>query len=331
MAGTLLVAVDGGQTSTKAIVAAPDGTVRGRGRGGPSDHFHIAGGVEKNRIAIHGAIGSALAAAGAAPADVAAVALGLTGAPTGGNQNPVVHDIVRELLQPCEIVVTPDYVTNLAGASGGAGGVVLIAGGGSIGYGLTDDGREAIAGGFGFLLGDEGSAFNIGLRAINAASRASDRRDDPTALQEIVLEHFAIGTMRQITRIVYHAEFSRERISHLAPKVAQAALDGDATAGAIVANAGRELARTGLGVIRQLYRPGDAPTVYLTGGVFSAGEIVLTPFREALREGWPEAEPRSPRFPPVVGALILAARAAGLTVDEAWLGTVAATLAEGTA
>src|SRR4051812_42434612 len=155
MAGSLLVAVDGGQTSTKALVATPEGRVLARGRGGPSDHFHIEGGVEKNRIAIHGAIGAALAAAGKGPVDVGSVALGLTGAPARGSQNPVVQEIVRELLDPAEIVVVPDYVTNLAGASGGEPGVVLIAGGGAIGFGVTEDGREAIAGGFGFLLGDE--------------------------------------------------------------------------------------------------------------------------------------------------------------------------------
>jgi N-acetylglucosamine kinase-like BadF-type ATPase len=331
MAGRLLVGVDGGQTSTKAIVATPDGAVLGRGQGGPSDHFHSAGGVAKNRAAIHGAIGAALSAAGATPAEIGAVALGLTGSPPGGDQNPIVHEIVRELAQPRSIVVTPDYVSNLAGASGGKSGVVLIAGGGSIGYGITDDGREAVAGGFGYLLGDEGSAFNIGLRAINAASRASDRRGDATALEAIVLEHFGIDAMRTITQIVYRADFSRDRISHLAPKVVQAAHAGDAAAREILRDAGRELARIGLGVIRQLYRPGEAPTVYLTGGVFGAGEIVQAPFREALREGWPPARPESPRFPPVVGALILAARAGGVTVEETWLATVEITLAEAAA
>ena len=72
-------------------------------------------------------------------------------------------------------------MTNLAGASGGDPGVVLIAGGGSIGFGVTADGREALAGGFGYLLGDEGSAFDIGLRAIAAACRAEDRRGEPTS------------------------------------------------------------------------------------------------------------------------------------------------------
>lgn len=322
----VLVAVDGGQTATKGLVARVDGTVLATGRGGPSDHFHGEGGVEKNRRAIHGAIQSALAAAGVDAAAVVAVGIGHTGAPTGGDQNPVIHAIVREIAQPKEIVVVPDYVSNLTGASAGEPGVVLIAGGGSIGYGVTADGREAIAGGFGYLLGDEGSAFKIGLRAISAACFASDLRGEPTALEAIVCEHFGISRMREIPRVVYRAGFSREQISLLAPKVADAARSGDAQAREILADAGRSLALTATGVLRQLYEPGESVAVYMTGGVFKAGDLLLDPFRSALASGWPGAEPREPRFPPVVGALILAARAIGRPTDEAWLDRVSATL-----
>lgn len=327
-APNVLVAVDGGQTATKALVATREGKVLGAGRGGPSDHFHIEGGFEKNRLAIHGAIVAALEAAGTDAHQVVAAGLGLTGAPTGGAQNPLIEGIAREIIDPLKITITPDYVTNLTGASGGKPGVVLIAGGGAIGYGVTADGRTALAGGYGFLLGDEGSAFKIGLGAISAAARAHDRRADPTALQAIVEAHFEIGNIRSIPRVVYAAGFSRDRIALLAPKVTRAAESGDAAAIQILDEAGRELALTGLGVIRQLYEPGDPVDVYLTGGVFTAGEPLLRPFRDALRAGWPTAEPRSPRFPPMVGGLILAAQSLGIVVDEPWLREVEASLAE---
>jgi N-acetylglucosamine kinase-like BadF-type ATPase len=230
------------------------------------------------------------------------------------------------MLAPQHITVTPDYVTNLAGASGGEPGVVLIAGGGAIGYGVTSDGREALAGGYGYLLGDEGSAFDIGLRAIAAAARAEDRRGDPTALRAIVEEHFEIPTIRQIPRVVYEAGFSRERISLLSPKVVDAARIGDISALKILNVAGEELAQTALGVIRQLFELGSAVDVFLTGGVFAAGEALLDSFQAALRRGWPTATPREPRFPPVVGGLILAARSLGQPTNGTWLKTVESTL-----
>lgn len=325
----LLVAVDGGQTATKALVAALDGEVVGAGRGGPSDHFHGPGGVEKNRRAIHDAVNSALTNAGADPTEVISIGLGLTGAPSGGDQGTIVEEIVREIVPAATITIVPDYITNLAGAAGGETGVVLIAGGGSIGYGVTADGHEALAGGFGYLLGDEGSAFAIGLAAIAAACRAEDRRGEPTSLRVAVLAHFGIAAMRTIPRVVYQAGFPRERIALLAPAVAAAAQQGDPAARRIMATAGAELASIALGVIRQLFRPGDAVAVYLTGGVFAAGEPLLGPFRGALHEGWPASEARLPRFPPAVGGVVLAARAIGQPTDAAWLDRIGATLCGG--
>ena len=323
---SLLVAVDGGQTATKALVARMDGSVLALGRGGPSDHFHGPDGVEKNRRAIQESITSALSAAGAEAREVAAIGLGLTGAPPQGEQGPIVEQIVREVLPDATVTVVPDYITNLAGASAGNPGVVLIAGGGAIAYGITADGREALAGGFGYLLGDDGSAFDIGLQAIAAACRAEDRRGEPTSLRVAVLEHFSIPTMRTIPRIVYRTGFSRERISLLAPLVSAAAQQGDFAANRIVAQAGKELATTTLGVIRQLYQPGDRIAVYLTGGVFAAGETLLRPYRTALLEGWPGAELQQSLFPPVIGGLILASRSKGVPTNARWIETVRATL-----
>ncbi len=325
-ADRLLLAIDGGQTATKSLIARIDGTVLGSGRGGPSDHFHIEGGVEKNRRAIVGAIDDVLIATGSDAAQVVAVGVGHTGAPTGTRTPEVVVEIVRERLSPQEITVVPDYVTNLAGASGGMPGVVLIAGGGSIGYGVTAQGNEAIAGGYGFLIGDEGSAFHIGLRAIAAACHGDDLRAQPTTLQEVVRDHFEVERVRELPRIIYAAGFSRERISLLAPKVVQTAEAGDVAATEILQNAGEELARIALGVVRQLFEPGTPVAIYKTGGVFKAGELVLEPFRNRLRHEWPEAEPREPRFPPAIGALILAAQSVGIVVDDAWLDKVATTL-----
>jgi N-acetylglucosamine kinase-like BadF-type ATPase len=322
----LLLAIDGGQTSTKALLARIDGTILGSGLGGPSDHFHIEGGVEKNRRAIVGAIDSVLAATGAAPDQIIAIAFGLTGAPAGSRAHELVKEIVGERLTPGQITVVPDMVSNLAGASGGEPGVVLIAGGGSIGYGITTDGTTAVAGGYGYLLGDEGSAFDIGLRAIAAATRAADLRAQPTELQAVVKEHFEIDRERDLPWVVYRAGFSRERISLLAPKVAAAAQAGDTAAIDILRTAGEELALTALGVMRQLFAPGTPISVYLTGGVFKAGELLVGPLRARLQTDWPKAEPRMPRFPPAVGALILAAQSVEIPVDAPWLDRIAATL-----
>jgi N-acetylglucosamine kinase-like BadF-type ATPase len=328
----LLLAIDGGQTATKAMVAGVDGTVLGSGIGGPTVHYLAEGGTEKNRGSVQGAIRAALEAGeagGVDPGQVAAVGMGSTGVDPQGEEVALIHEIIREVLPVEQVQVVTDTYTNLMGASGGEPGIVVIAGGGAIGYGLAADGRTAISNGFGYWLGDEGSAFWIGMRAIDLACRASDRRDEPTALEGIVLEHFGLAEMRRLPRIVYRAGFERERIAFLAPKVAEAAQQGDAAARSIYQQAARELALTAAGVLRQLYEPGAPGVVYPTGGVFSEVELVRRPFEERLAELWPAAEVRSPRFPPVVGGLIVAARLIGVHTDAMWLGRVEASLRPG--
>jgi len=321
-----LLAIDAGQTATKAMVASVDGTVLGAGKGGPAIHYLSEGGLDKNRISVKGAIRAALADGGVDPKAVISVGLGGTGVDPQGEEVAAIQEIVREIVSPQSIQVVSDTYTNLMGASGGEPGVVVIAGGGAIGYGITVDVRTAVSNGFGYLLGDEGSAFWIGMQAIELACRASDLRDDPTALEQTVREHFGIERLRLLPRIVYWAGFSREQISYLAPKVADVARQGDEAGRSIFILAANELALTAAGILRQLYQPGDVAAVYPTGGVFSEKELVRIAFETELASLWPTASVRDPRFPPVVGGLIVAARAIDIPIDEVWLRAVEASL-----
>ncbi len=321
----LVLAVDGGQTSTKAILARRDGTVLARGTGSPCDHLHGPNGIERNRAAIHSAATAALAAANQEPSAIVAVGLGLTSAAREHASQEIFRGIVRELCEPEAIWIDADFVSNLYGATGGAPGIVVIAGGGSIGYGVDADGREAVCAGLGYLMGDEGSAWFIGLQAIQAAAKANDLRGEPTALLPFVLSHYGLRTVRDIIRIIYDASFTRDQISAIAPDVVRIAAD-DAVARQIVTTAGDKLAEIALGTIRQLHAPGAAVEVYPTGGVCAAGPLVMEPFASRLADAWPSATVRAPRFPPVVGALLQALRALGDEATPEVLARVEATL-----
>jgi N-acetylglucosamine kinase-like BadF-type ATPase len=323
---THLIAVDGGQTSTKALVATRDGAVLGYGVGGPCDRFDAPSGEERNRTALTGAIRAAYAAAELPLGRVAAVGVGLTGFHTSGPELSLIETIVRAVVTPDAFRAVGDYVSNLLGASGGQPGVAIVAGGGSIAYGATSADREALAGGAGYLLADEGSAYDIGRQALRAAMRASDGRDEATALLDAVPAAYGLASVRDLPGLVYRADFTRDRIATLAPIVTRAAQAGDTVARRILAGAGAELARTTLACIRQLFAPGDTVAVYPTGGVFAAGTLLTEPFRVTLHAGWPGATIRPAAFPPVVGALIVAGRAAGCAMDAAWLARVGATL-----
>ena len=323
---TLLAGIDGGQTSTKAVIAAADGTVLASGTGPACDHLNIPGGLERNRLAIHGALQSAAAAAGISPSDLAAIGLGLTSAQRELDPGPRIREIVREIAEPATVWVDTDFVSNLAGASGGQPGIVVIAGGGSIGYGIDRDGREAIAGGLGYLMGDQGSGWFLGIEALQAAARASDRRGPETALVSIVLDHFQLREIRQILRVIYRADFERAEVASLAPAVLDAAREGDGVAGDIVARGVDGLVGIALGVARQLHHAGTPIEIYPTGGIFAAHDLILDPFARKLTELWAPSTVLQPRFSPAAGALIRAAIDHGATVDAAFLDRIEATL-----
>ena len=303
----VLLGVDGGQTATRALVAQIDGPILGHGRGGPVRHL-FSGVSEDTGVALQEAIGLAFVEAGIEPDEVAAAVCGVSGVQRESPEAEKVAAMVGELVRPRQIEILPDFVAALAGASGGGAGVVVVAGGGSVAYGRTEDGREAQAGGWGYLLGDEGSAYDIGRRAVGAAIRAIDGRCPATALEKTVKRAFDLTNLQEIKAIVYRPDFSRDRLAALAALVAQAAEAGDGAARQIMVAAGEELAQLALAVVRRLFEPGEALTVYPAGGVFEAGKVVEGPFGEALNTAWPTSRVRQPQHPPVVGALILARR-----------------------
>lgn len=310
MTRDLILAIDGGQTSTKALLARRDGTILAAGHGPACDHIHGPGGRETNRRAIHAAAHDALANASRESGDIVSIGMGLTSAAREHNAQGIFEDIARELCDPETIWVDADYVSNLFGASAGAPGVVVIAGGGSVGYGVDGQGREALAGGLGYLMGDDGSAWYIGLQAIIAATHANDGRGAPTALLPFVREHYGLTSVREIIRVIYADGFTRDQVSSIAPEVVRIA-ETDVVARRIVTSAGEKLAAIVLAVVRRLHEPGEAVGIYPTGGVFAAGPLVTGPFETRIVDEWPAAVIRQPRFAPVVGALIQALRTLG--------------------
>lgn len=306
---TLVVAVDGGQTSTLAIVATPGGRILGAGLAGPSNHVHQPGGLARLESALRQSIGGALQTAGCTADQVTYVCLGMTGAVKEA------VPIAAQILPAARIQVYYDMVTALAGASIAQPGVVVIGGTGSIAYGRLDDGRDARAGGWGYLIGDEGSAYSIGRAALQAASQAVDRRGAATLLTQSVPAYFKLTTIQEVRDIVYTSAVSRPQIAGLAAIVTKAAQEGDTVALGLLTQAGRDLAETAVAVMRQLNTLEVGMNVFTTGGVFKAGALVLAPFRDTLLARSGESSVNEAAFSPIVGALLLALRAAGSAFD----------------
>ena len=235
-------------------------------------------------------------------------------------------------------------------------GLTVDAGTGSIARGWARDGREAGAGGWGATLGDEGSGHWIGMQAMIAVLQAHDGRIDKTMLADAVLAHLGMPDVLEMVFQVSqglvrtadasqvklapdsgaagcelaetavgglffrqhaaHGPLRRHEVATLCPVVARVTRQGDWKAIEILRQAGYELGRLGAAIVRRLDMQEETFVVVPFGGVFRAGELVLSPFRETILASAPRAEVVRPRFEPVVGAVLLALHEMGVAIDE---------------
>ncbi len=300
----VILGVDGGQTSLKCALADEGGAILGIGSGRGILHLAAPGGAPTLRAALSEAVSGAWASAGLPPRPVAAAALGLTGVSDAHTpEAELARQIAREVLGAEQVVVENDALVALIGAHLGQPGIIVIAGTGSIALGVNVRGQRARAGGWGWLLGDEGSAYWIGRQALRAALRAQEGWGAPTTLAGIFLQHFNLQELISVKRMVFSADFGAQGFAALAPLAAQAAREGDPTAAGIFDQAGQELGMLAQAVAQQL---GSSLPVAPVGGAFEHFQALSQSFSSWLAAAQPPVKVISPRGSPLEGAVILA-------------------------
>ncbi len=307
-ADALYLGVDGGQSHTKVAVGDGQGRIVGRGTAGPCNHVKSGEGREKLRRAVSEAVSGALAPLGLTFTDVrfAAACFGMSGGPEDKRQ------LLAELLSCDLLEVTTDAAIALWGGTGGQPGVVVIAGTGSMAFGRNESGKTMRAGGWGYLYGDEGGAFDVARNALRAALRDEEGWGSATLLRPALLEATGAADVNDLLHRFYTDEFPRQRVAGLAPLVNDIAASGDPVAREVLFAAGRSLAGYGDAVRRGLFGAGAGVPVVQVGGAFNS-QLVQEGFRAAL-EGT-GAEIVAPRFDPAAGALLWAYSLAGVDVD----------------
>jgi N-acetylglucosamine kinase-like BadF-type ATPase len=176
---------DGGGTKTDCVLLDAKGTVIGGGRGGPANPLRA--GYEGAFSSLHDAAAEAIAASKIRAADVTGVCAGLAGAGRRSVVRRIMAFLAEEFPRALTQVAT-DYEVALEAAVGTGPGVVLIAGTGSVAYGRNAAGETARAGGYGPWIGDEGSAFEIGRRAVSAVARTRDADAPVTVLTKMIAD-----------------------------------------------------------------------------------------------------------------------------------------------
>lgn len=298
------IGLDGGGSKTLAVLADREGRELGRGTAEASNYQVV--GVEAASAAIVKAIRGAFESAGIAVQPAGGLCLGLAGVGRPEDRAWVEELVRRENLAQNWTIANDGQLLLWAGTPEGWG-LGIISGTGSIVYGRAADGREARAGGWGYILGDEGSGYAIGKAALQAVAQAADGRGAPTELTARLLAHWNLGRPWDLVGQVYRSGVGRVEIATLAGIVSAAAQAGDGVAQAIEAQAGRELALQALAVARQLEFAGDVPTG-LGGGVLAHNpRLAQYVIAEASALGVTLA-PVERVFEPVVGAVRLAGR-----------------------
>jgi glucosamine kinase len=304
-----VMGVDGGATKTLAAVLDLQSEALHLAHGGPSNEDAV--GARAAVEALLQTADEAIARAGISRGELGAAVLAVAGTDT----DAVVAN-VRAALKEAWIVVN-DVVGAWATATGAGPGIAAIAGTGSNVFGIGPDGDPWRAGGWGHLLGDEGSGYWIGVESIKAALRAREGSGPATALSDAVLAFFEAPSIEAVASRVYSKPLTKGEIAAFAVEAGKAAEAGDAIARELYERGARELGEQIGAVVRMTGLAGSAPVgarafpVGLIGSAFKAGDVFVEPLTRAVHAHAPAAEVRIVEMPPVGGSLLLAARACG--------------------
>jgi N-acetylglucosamine kinase-like BadF-type ATPase len=310
-----LLGVDGGATKTLAAVLDLQLGALHVGHSGPSNEDSV--GSQAAVDALIGAADAAIAAAGIERGELGAAVLAIAGTSTDS-----IATNLRRRRDDGWIVVN-DVVGAWATVDAGGEAVAAIAGTGSNVFGVGQGGRAWRTGGWGHLLGDEGSGYWLGNESIRAALRDRDGSGPSTRMGEVASAFFGVGDIEEVVRLVYSKPLTKSEIAALAVETGKLADQGDEVALALYEHGANLLGGQVAAVIEHAGLTGSFP-VGLIGSAYRAGEVFVGPLRRRIAESAPQARITRVEMAPVGGSLTLAARACGRqeALDFAGLGAL---------
>ncbi|MEH2157839.1 N-acetylglucosamine kinase [Nostoc sp.] len=310
-----VLGIDGGGSKTVCVLMDDSCQVLGRGEAGPSNYQSI--GIEATLQSIQSAIHNAVEVTIIKnPVNIEAICLGLAGVGRAADIE-VVKGLVQELqnnkslpinwaLQPANIVICNDALIALVGGIGQPVGIVVAAGTGSIVFGRNHQGHTKRVGGWGYIVGDEGSAYKIAVSGMNAALKYYDGREISTTLVEAFKQHLDLENIEDLIELIYRREWGVKQIAALAPIVDLAAASGDIVANTIIDDAVKELVKATSTIIDAIFNSDSVLEVVTTGSVWLGRCKIHERFVASLVNKFPKVNVIFPRDEPAYGAGLLA-------------------------
>jgi N-acetylglucosamine kinase-like BadF-type ATPase len=303
-----VLGIDAGGTKTVCLLADDTGQVIAEARGAGANLQTVGElGVEK---VLHTVMEEAMAEH---PVSPVAICLGMAGVDRP-EERRVVQSIMRRIGYKSRALIVNDALIALVAGVGDQPGVVLVAGTGSIAYGRNAANQAARAGGWGHVVGDEGSGYWIGREALRAALRDADGRGPATTLTAQLVAHFGVSQPSGLVRVIYDRNLQPRAVATVAVCVQEAADAGDVVARGILEDAATELVIAARSVITRLGLASDAFPCLLAGGMYRAVPFLAAALSRRVPEGAPLADVRELKVDPALGAVHLAIEEACGTV-----------------
>lgn len=315
MIPTRFIAVDIGKTKTVAVMFNDDLEVLCSVSSGPADITLDEDVIKRN---ISDAIGTCCRASSTSLEDVDLIVFSWAGLDTKRDFD-IAWSYVRELGYPIQkVIIEHDAVTAFYAVTWGEPGVAVIAGTGAIAFGMDRYGRRARSSGWGWIIGDEGSASWIALQALNAVSRAYDGRGRYTSLVDRVKEFYGVDDLLEIVTYIYRMKpLEIGKIAAIAVLVDEEAEKGDDVAKEIMERAGLELALTTYNVAQKLGMVNEEIIVGGIGSVFKS-KIVSKVFEDNIKSLLRRARVKEPiiGYRAVLGPIIIALKRLNVSIDN---------------
>lgn len=296
------IAIDGGSSRSAGLLATEDRRVLHRATAGCAN-YHVAGadGAEKTLMTL---IESLCAAGGVSPKEIEGFCFALSGVSRPGDFQTIEGILRRHLLHKRSKVI-PDAEAALLGGTPQGEGIVVISGTGSVVFGKNRAGKTKKVSGHGHLIGDPGSGYDLGIRALRAILAAAEGSGDKTKLTSNVLRAIPLGSENEVVPWLYSQADLKQVVARLAPTViATAAQEHDPVAGEILRSATEELAGLVAFTARYLDLAGQPFDIVLSGGVFLNNPPYFSLMQSSLSARMPTANPIRPEKDPAFGALV---------------------------
>lgn len=280
---SVVIGVDGGGSGCRAVLVDGEGRELARAAGGPA----VADGrPDGPTVAAVGRVCRTILERAGLSTPVAALWAGLAGAGRESSRGGV-EDGLRALQIARRVRVGTDVDAAFQDAFGEGPGLLLLAGTGSVGRGRGPGGSKVRVGGWGPVLGDEGSGYALGLEGLREVVRAADGRGPDTRLTETLLADLGVATGGSGDEVGHRvvewiAGASRDEVARLAPRVVETATEGDLVAATLVAGAVDALVRHAAALGDGLGPWPEPPRVALAGGLLAPGRPLCAPLTEAL-------------------------------------------------